>query len=363
MKIFKLYYLFIAVTLVTALAACHKDKINTTPDNPTANRTGVYILNQGVLGENNGSLTYYDYTTQTTTPDIFSKVNGRGLGDTPNDIKIYGSKMYIAVDKSGTVEVLDPKTAKSIKKILMRTVADTSVSREPRSIIFYNNKALISEYDGTVAVLDTATLTVDKYISVGKNPEQMAISNGKLYVANSGGISGGDNTVSVIDLITMTEIKKITVIISPVSMGADAYGHVYVLSAGIYQVAPAGMTVINSATDVVQSQNDTMGAFGTSIITSGDNAYFLTTNEQFTTSVSTFDVKKQVFTDSHFITDGTAIASPYNLAYDSNTGELFVSDAKDYNSNGTLFAFDKNGKKEYTITTGISPGAFAFINK
>ena len=364
MKILRSHYLFIALTLITALSACHKDKNNPTPDKPTAQRAGVYILNQGGFNDN-GSLTYYDYTTQTLTADIFKQANGRSLGVLPNDIKIYGSKMYITVDKSGVLEVVNPKTAKSIKKILMRTAADTSVSREPRSIVFNKNKAFISEYDGTIAVLDTATLTIDQYITVGRNPEQMAISNGKLYVANSGGLSFGnpDTTVSVIDLVTLTEIKRITVAPSPISVGADAFGNVYVFSAGVFGVTPGGMAVINSATDQIRSQSATTGAYGTSIVTSGDFAYFLTTTTGLDANVSVFNVKTQTLTDNHFITDGTVITLPYNLTYDGNTGELFVSDAKDYTSNGAFFAFDKDGKKEYSITTGINPGAFAFVNK
>src|SRR5476651_1246364 len=227
MKNLKRYPLFITVTFIAILSACTKDKNNVTPSTPTAQRAGVYILNQGNYGSGNGTLTYYDYTTKTLTADIFSKVNGRTLGDTPNDIKIYGSKMYITVDVSGTIEVVDAKTAKSIKQFSQKT---GSTSREPRSIAFNNGKVFVSQYDGTVAVIDTTTLTIDKYITVGRNPEQMVVSNGKLYVANSGGLSFGnpDKTVSVIDLSTYTETKKITVIANPGSIGADGYGNVYV---------------------------------------------------------------------------------------------------------------------------------------
>lgn len=356
MKLFKHYHFLIAVALVTILASCHKNSV--TPDTPTAQRAGIYVLNQGNLGSTNGTLTYYDYTSKKLTADIFSSVNARPLGDTPNDIKIYGSKMYIAVDGSGTIEVLDPKTAKSIKQLVMKT---GTVSREPRSIVFNAGKAFISQYDGTVAVLDTATLTIDKYITVGRNPEQMVVSNGKLYVANSGGLSFGnpDNTVSVVSLTTLTETKKITVIANPVSIAADGYGNVYVFSAGDYNTIKPGLTIIDNTADAVKSQNATSGAYGTSIIVSGDAAYFLTADNK----VQVYNVKTQTVAAANFITDATVITTPYNLAYDSLTGEAFVSDAKNYSSNGALFAFDENGKFEYNIVTGINPGAFAFVNK
>lgn len=361
MKILKLQHLFITAILATAFTACrHKDDV--TPDKPTAQRAGIYVLNQGGIGHNNGSLTYYDYTSQKLTADIFNTANSKGLGDTPNDIKIYGSKMYITVDNSGLVYVLEAKTAKIIKSIDMKTGV---ASREPRSVVFDKNKAFISQYDGTVAVLDTASLTIDKYITVGRNPEQMVVSNGKLYVANSGGLSFGnpDNTVSVINLTTLTETKKITVIANPVTMSADSYGNVYVLSAGDYASVAAGMTIIDNTTDAVKSHKLITGGYGTSMIINGDTGYLLTTDANYNTFVSVFDVKTQTISKVNFITDGTVVTTPYNLTYDSQTGEVFVADAKDYNSNGAVFAFDKNGKKEYSITTGINPGAFAFINK
>jgi YVTN family beta-propeller protein len=357
MKILKLKHLFIAAILLTVLASCHK-KEDITPDAPTAQRAGLYVLNQGGFGRSNGSLTYYDYTSAKLTADIFTTANAKGLGDTPNDVKIYGSKMYIAIDISGIVQVLDAKTAKIIKTLDMKT---GTTSREPRSIAYNKNKVFISQYDGTVAVLDTATLTIDKYITVGRNPEQMVVSNGKLYVANSGGLSFGnpDKTVSVVDLTTLTETKKITVIANPVSIGADSYGNVYVFSTGDYASVAAGMTIIDNTTDVVKSQNATTGAYGTSFIVNGDVAYFLTSNNK----VAVYNVKTQTITSANFITDGTTFTTAYNLAYDSLTGEIFVSDAKDYASNGLVYAFDKNGKKEYSITVGINPGAFAFVNK
>jgi hypothetical protein len=344
--------------LISVLAACHK-KDDTTPDTPTAQRAGIYILNQGGLTHNNGSLTYYDYSTKTLTPDIFNAVNGKGLGDTPNDIKIYGSKMYVVVDVSGVVQVLNPKTAKIIKSIDMKNPDGTT--RDPRSIVFNAGKAFISQYNGTVAVLDTASLTIDKFITVGPDPEQMVVSNGKLYVANSGGLNASpDKTVSVIDLTTLTETKKVTVIVDPVSVSADGYGNVYVFSAGDYYAGtPGGMTIINNVTDVVKSQNATTLAYGSSFIVNGDLAYYLSGDGK----VVVYNVKTQTVVNNSFITDGTILKSPYNLAFDSTTGEVFVSDALNYASNGTLYAFDKTGKKEYTITVGINPGAFAFVNK
>jgi YVTN family beta-propeller protein len=361
MKQFRLKNLFIGIAVTAALASCHKDKkVTPTTDNPTDTaKTAMYILNQGNFNANNSTLTYYNFTTKLLVPDQFSVVNGRGLGDTGNDIKIYGSKMYITVNVSSTVEVLDAKTAKSIKKI---SFFNNTVARQPRSIAFYKNNAFITSYDGTVAVLDTATLEVSKYITVGRNPEQLVVANNKLYVANSGGLDFGnpDQTVSVVDLTTLTETKKITVGVNPVSIAADSYGDVYVVSFGDYDKVGPALTIINTTTDAVKSQTDLNAAYGTPIVISGDFAYLITADNK----IQVYNVKTESVASTSFITDATVVVRPYALKVDDGTGELFVTDAtKDYTTNGTIIAFDKNGKFEYSLATGINPGAIAFVRK
>ncbi len=102
-------------------------------------------------------------------------------------------------------------------------------SRKPRYVVGYKGKVLVSCWDNSIAVIDTATLEIEKNITVGANPEQMVITGDKLYVANGGGITPGfDSTISVVNLNTFTEQQKITVGINPYNMAADSAGNVYV---------------------------------------------------------------------------------------------------------------------------------------
>jgi YVTN family beta-propeller protein len=355
MKQIKLHSLFIALTFVTILASCHKDKTAPAPETPTAQRAGVYVLNQGSFSKNNSTLTYYDYSTKTLTADLFVAANTNKLGDTGNDLGIYGSKMYIVVNNSNLVYVSTAKTAKVLKTITLN---------QPRSVVFYKTNAFVTSYGGTVSVIDTATMAITKTITVGSSPEQMAIANGKLYVANSGGLDYPNvgTTVSVIDLTTLTVTKSVTVIADPVSVTADTFGNVYVVSLGIFtstKTVNPGLTVINSTTDVVKSQTDLNLGYNVPVYSQGDYVYYPTVDNK----VAVYNAKTQTLSSASFITDGTVITTPYAISGDELTGEIFITDAKDYSSNGTLTAFDKTGKKEYTINTGISPGKIVLINK
>jgi YVTN family beta-propeller protein len=352
MKKIKLNYLFILLAVTTVLASCHKDKQVQKSDTPTAERAGLYILNQGGYGDNNSTLTFYNYSNKQLTPDFFSAANaGAKLGDTGNDLGIYGSKMYIIVNNSNFIYVVNAKTGKLIK-------ADSL--HQCRSVVFYKNNAFITSYDNEVAVMDTGSLAITKYIPVGRSPEQMAIANGKLYVANSGGYSGTyDNTVSVIDLNTLAVTKTINVIINPTGVAADSYGNVYVTSIGNYDDIAGGLTIIDSQTDAVKSQPTASIGYIDPVTVSGDNVYYLTMDN----NVAVYNAKTQSLTRPSFITDGTSLTTPYAIATDPVSGEVFIADALDYSSNGLVYAFDKNGKKEYQITAGIIPGKIVLLNK
>jgi len=358
MKQFKLHSFFIALASIILLASsCHKDKIAPTPDKPVAQRAGIYVLNQGGAGHNNSTLTYYDYTTKNLVADQFAAANSSTLGDVGNDLGIYGSKMYIVVNNSAAIYVTNAKTAKQIKKITLN---------QPRSIVFNKNYAFVTSYDGTVSVIDTASLAITKTITVGADPEQMAIADGKLYVANSGGLlypAPPANTLSVIDLNTLTEIKKITVQVNPIALAADNYDNVYVLSLGDFVSIPAGMTVVDAKTDEIKSKPTVSLGYNVPIYAQGDYVYYPTTTDNTTYQIAAYNTKTQTLASANFITDGTVITTPYTISGDPLTGEIFIGDAKDYSSDGSVVAFDKTGKKEYSITTGISPGKIVLVNK
>ncbi len=353
---YNLKNLFIAVVAVLTISSCTKDK-QFVPLPPV--RSGYYILNEGGFRSNNSTLSYYNLENGSVVNSFFAQKNGRGLGDTGNDIQVYGSKMYIVVNASNTVEVVDAKTVKSIKRLDLK---NNGVGRQPRYIVFNKNRAFVSSFDGTVAVIDTTTLAIEKYITVGLNPEQMAIANNKLYVANSGGLDFVneiyDKTVSVIDLNTLTELKKIEVVVNPVGVTASADGKVYVKSVGNYGTVKAALTIIDSKTDLVKSTKEFSAK---NMVINGDKAYFLSGN-----GIMLYDLISDVVLKDNIIkdvSDEAKISTPYGLTYDFVNKQFFVCDAKDYGSNGEVFCFGEDGKLRYKITAGIIPNKIIFLNK
>ncbi|RZK33443.1 MAG: YncE family protein, partial [Pedobacter sp.] len=115
------------VAIMIVFAACRKDPGVTPeqtetafPPNPSSAIKGMYILNEGNMNMNKASLDYVDLRGGTYRRNIYGQANPevtRGLGDVGNDIGVYGSKMYVVVNVSNKLEILDVKTAKRIKQI------------------------------------------------------------------------------------------------------------------------------------------------------------------------------------------------------------------------------------------------------
>ena len=76
------------------------------------------------------------------------------------------------------------------------------------------------------------------------------------------------------------------------------------------------------------------------------------------------NVKDELVINQSFITDGTdkLITVPYGIAVNEETKDIFVTDAKDYVSPGTLYCFGKNGIEKWSVQTGDIPEHFAFMH-
>jgi len=358
MKIsFKNIFLFACIVL---FSACDDMKDVPTPiDLPlTPGETGkLYVLCEGIFNMNNSTLSLLNFDNHTLNSNFFLFQNNRGLGDTGNDMKRYGNKLWIVVNVSSQVEVVDLKSGISIKRIPFFN--STNIARQPRFITFNGSKAYVCSFDGTVARIDTSSLNIEAITSAGRNPDGITVANGKLYVSNSGGLDlpNYDNTVSVIDLKTFTEIKKITVGINPFKIEADNEGNVYVVSRGNNSNIKATWNRINSQTDeLVQTFSD-LPAINFTI--QNDTAYLY--NFDYVSNsywVKTFDCKTKQIISDNFISDGIILERPYGIYIHPSNGNVYLADARNYTTKGDLFCFNRKGKLLYKIQNiGLNPSS------
>lgn len=368
------------------LAGCRHDElvvpteydiINDVPDPDTSIR-GFYLVNEGNMGSNKCTLDYFDYFTGLYARNFYAERNPnviKELGDVGNDIGIYGSKLYVVVNCSHKVEVLDSRTGSRLGQVDIPNC---------RYVRFYRGKAYVSSYVGPVLIdpdapkgavyeVDTTSLKVTRKVSVGYQPEEMEIVDDYMYVANSGGyrVPNYDNTVSVIQMVDFKQVQQIPVGINLHRLKKDRYNKLWVTSRGDYQSRPSRMYVMDKRRGYNQMiVTDTL-PFGVSNMSiRGDSLYFYSTEWNNYTQSNTItygivDVRTKQLVSNNFITDGTEkeITIPYGIAVHPETGDILVTDAKNYVSSGTLYCFDRLGRKKWSVRTGDIPAHITFLKR
>jgi DNA-binding beta-propeller fold protein YncE len=372
MKYLKLIMLVVGVLF--AHVSCRKGEpvIDPTITDVSPNATGFYLLNEGNMGSNKATLDYYDYATGEYKKNIYPSVNPsmvRNLGDVGNDLKIYGGRLYAVINCSNLVEVMESSTARHVASFKLNNC---------RYITFHNGKAYVSSYvasaefnpdaqAGLVAEYDTVNYQLLRSVVVGYQPEEMAIVGNKLYVANSGGyrFPDYDNTVSVIDLTTFTLLHAIEVGSNLHHIKADADGDLYVCSRGDHYTVPSNLSVIDTKTDRLKKTFDIPAS---NICICGDSLYVHSVEWNYNTGKNTVcyavvNTKTEEVMNRSFITDGTdkSIKAPYGLAVDPVSKDIYVTDAGNYVTPGTLYCFSPDGKKKWNVTTGDIPAHIAFV--
>lgn len=374
----------LASVMAASLAGCREDELVVpteydiiTDGHPgDTNIRGFYLVNEGNMGSNKCSLDYMDYFTGLYARNFYAERNPnvvKELGDVGNDIGIYGSKLYVVVNCSHKVEVLDSRTGIRLGQVDIPNC---------RYVRFYRGKAYVSSYVGPVLIdpnapkgavyeIDTVSLAVTRKVSVGYQPEEMEIVDDYMYVANSGGyrVPDYDNTVSVIQMIDFKQVRQIPVGINLHRLRKDSYNKLWVTSRGDYQSRPSRMYVMEKRKGYNQMVVTDTLPFGVSnMAILGDSLYFYSTEWNNYTQSNTItygivDIRTKKLVSDNFITDGTEkeITIPYGIAIHPETGDILVTDAKNYVSSGTLYCFDRNGRKKWSVRTGDIPAHIVFL--
>lgn len=368
MNLTKLLSLCLLLALITSCEKTENDNPDPKPPIPgdstevtTREVSRLLILSEGLFNYNNSTLACYTFEDKDLNTNWFGSINRRGLGDTANDMKVYGSKLYIVVNVSSQVEIVDLNTGKSLKQIPMFN--DANIARQPRYIDFYEDKAYVCSFDGTVARIDTASMKVEAYVTCGRNPDGICVANKKLYVSNSGGLDfpNYDKTVSVVDIASFTEKKKIEVGINPSKLKADSQGDVYVVSRGDYETVPYVLQRIDSKTDELVQTFDDINALN--LVISNDIAYIYNYDFDTKTSwVKVFDCITEKVVRENFITDNTVIKTPYGINVNPENGDVYITEAYGFTERGDLLCFSSEGKFKYRINqVGLNPNTTLFV--
>ena len=337
----KKYLLSFAVMAMgsTLLTGCLGDDSNNNTPAEVPVTKGVFIINNGSSYQSiDGSLTYINYATMTPSAqqNVYQKVNKRSLGGTPNDVLVYGQKVYIVGFDENIIFVLDARNSEELKKVSTIDLLGEADGKGPRRLAAFDGKVYFTTYGngdkGSVAAIDTTSFALQKQYQVGSYPEGLAFGIDDanivtLYVANSD-YGKGNGSISKIDItsgnVTNTEFEKVK---NPQEIAVETTGNLYVLDYGHYVEASktqldAGVYKIsgNSVSLVVPNATG-MAVYGPFIYTFND-PYGSTTGP----SYSVYDISSNSAAKLNLSGDSDhSIVSPAAIAVDPITGNIFIA--------------------------------------
>lgn len=368
----KIFYFMASLALAGSMVSCSDN--NEEPElKEVTTLSGFYTINNGNMSAKIPStITSYSYSDGTVTApldDAFMSVNGVGLGEGAQNALVYGSKMYIPMDQSNIIWVVD---ATSLK--IEKSIRPAGEANGPRGLAAANGKVYASMFSGCVCQIDTVSLEIEKTIKTGPNSDQVAIAGDKLYVANSDGFNWEgdyqDCSISIIDLKTLSEskIKDPERVLNPTDMVSNGKD-VFVLCKGNYSTVPAMVKKIegNDVKDV---------APGYFMAINGDKLYVINSPYGIDRADMGFDTYNASTLQKEGViakqTQGTDswIYNPAAIAADPVSGDIvivsYVLDSNGYSSyKEPCYAniYDAAGNFKKRITCGVGTVGITFVHK
>lgn len=349
--------LYIGLTLFTSCS--------TADDNPELPETenyadGIFILNEGNYGSGNSTVSYLAASKEEINHEIFRNQNaGLELGDVGQSMAFFNDYVFVVVNVSNTIEVVDRTTFKHIMTI------STDI-QNPRYIAFSEGKAFVSNWgegsnpdDDFITVINASTFAVEKKIAVSEGPDKIISGGRRIFVAHSGGHSI-NNIVSVIDPVKGDLITTVTAGDQPNSMQLDG-DFLWVLSSGkpsyLNDESAGSLSKIDVGTnekvqELVFSNTTDHPA---NLELENGNLYYTMNN-----AVYSFNRAENTLSETSLFSIKQV---DYLYGFEVQGSEIYAASASmDFTGNGKLFIYDLSGNLLNSFETGINPNGIYFNN-
>ena len=373
--------LLVFSAVLVAIASCTKENasevtfagIEVEVGEQNGSFSKLYILNEGAF-PGASTLDLLDFKNKKYCTDIFAQANpevAQGIGNTGNDMAVADGKLWVLLNASNQVAVLHLPDAK-LEKVLE---VDS-----PRFIVNEGKYAYITSYAGAVYGseemvpgkvyrIDRNTYAVST-VEVGYQPEGLAVLNGKLYVANSGGYNWmHDNRISVIDLATFKLDKHIEAPMTNLFQLFATKDKIWVSSYGEsswYQddagnwlstvSEPKGlvsMTPNGQFTEWEGVHADKMSLSGNTLVCIGNDAEL---EGGFDNCLYFVNTTGDSFQKVHFSDDDLSrIGYPYAILMNGSNNDIYIADAN-FTGGSKVLCFDQKLKLKWTVNTGVGTG-------
>lgn len=344
--------------LALTVAACDSG----TDDPETAS---VVVGSQGIFSDNSGSVTRFDPETGTAT--AVPALNGL-----VQNVEMEGNRLYVFLNfsdsfgtGSGRIAVVDPETGTRVSDIEVGT---------PRDWAVVGGTAFVSNFYGSsVTPVTLSSGAVGTPIAVGANPEGVAASGDRVFVANYSDAGFGDGqTVSVVSAASRGVVQTVDVgCDGPRFAFDDGDGEVWVVCTGrtvfdddfnVVDRTNGQVVVLDAGTGAVVERLPLAGQVGNGALGT-DAAQSRSRDELYVvvgSQIVVFDTNANAAAAALDLTGDTVSA----IAFDDATDRFYLGrlDATSgFSADGTVTIHDRTGAQVGQFAAGVIPTDVAFV--
>lgn len=342
---FKLSILLCALAI---FSSCKKDSpADTTEAIPFEAdlNNGVYVINEGEFTNGNASISYYNGSGASSIKDVYQAVNNTTLGDVAQSIARVGDTLFIVVNNSSKIEVVNALT--------MEHIGTIPNLESPRYMLPVSpTKAYVTDLiSNSIHILSTTSNGIIGEIPLTGSTEQLLMYDNFVYVTNL-----STSYLYKIDPTTDQIVDSLLVGYGGNSICLDKNNKIWVLCGGNYSNITSELDKIDPVTFTLE-----MGlAFPAStylnrmtINATKDQIYFLNIN------IYKMSIDDLSFPNAEFI--NASGRTFYGIGFNNSSNTLYVGDAVDYQQAGRVYMFAENGTDRGNFGTGINPSNFLFL--
>lgn len=314
--------------------------------------SGVFILNEGSFGTNDGEIFHLDPSSGVLIQNVFETENSRPYAGLLEDAVLEEDRLYL-VANTGKVEIVNPGDFKSIGSV----IGDLD---QPRSLATASGKLFISDYgpydasyntpDSYIAVvsgLDGGM--VKKKIEVSNKPEDLFVRGKFVWVAGS-----EEGKIEIIDADTETITKTLDVEGNPVQF-FELNGEVWVYTISIDR---AYFQSLNLSSQTVKEVKSFPMANPTGRMAVGEEGkLYLILSTGWPEYIDQVIEVSLTENYARLWKNGSGL---YGIGYDQDRQEIYVANSKGFQGNGEVTVFEKDGTELRKLEVGRGPSGFVF---
>lgn len=341
-------------------------------ENAGANR--LLVLNEGNF-PGPSTLDLLDFRSKTYSANVFGQANPdvtQGIGSTGNELAVAGDRIWALMNASNQVVVMDKNSLKVLKILDIQS---------PRFMASDGTYAYITSYGAAVwgsamsqngllyrVKLDTYDITS---LEVGPQPEGVAVKDGKIYVANSGGYNAlKSKTVLRIDAASFQQEAIFSAPVSNLKLlwasgnylwgtSYDTYGpapdYAIESAAGLYRMDNDGhnhKVIEGVSPSFATLVGDTLYAFGFGTmhkVSADGKVETLTFKDQVIKVKKESDDEEELSEEISVTLEGLYVSS---ACINPASGDIYLSVAS-YTGNSRLICVDKDLTFKWELESGL----------